>query len=636
MNALEAKVQFIEYHQPPLDSGIYQVKLEQTIKTIENSTKISEQKFSTILDFAVTGHRFAPLAEDEIHAIFPPSDNLGEYSNALPHITLKRSTLPWERSCVRGDSKLPWLALLLFREDEKPTPSIIALKDIQNGIGEFPTVDYEPGQTKDDELTVIDVPKKRLEQILPSIADMALLASVSNVTDGKGNLLSEPLATIVCNRLPRPGEVHTVHLVSLENRYHNNGQYIGRFNYQGARNSEFIRLVSLTSWSFSCIDSRHNFAALLKNLDRDPDILSLPTRDKGETEPYLKSGYVPLSHGLRQGAKTVSWYHSPLAAGKSPDRLTAPVVAADELTRYDRTNGLFDISYAAAWELGKLLTLQAGTIAVDLFNWKRSQAHILHQLQQQVLHLPFQGEGESPLTNAIPDAIAEWFRDLELLKPIPFHYLVPDEGLLPPESLRFFWIDSYWVDCLQDGAFSVGRVTAADVRTDMRSRSSLSTRGVDEWITGFLLHSEVVSGWPDLEVEGYSDRIADENVVDPNKKLTILRKEQLSEQILLCLFKGEVKTIDLSLKPEAVNCGVDPIPTGSNPPDIEKGLRKLDGTQSDERVTVPFRSLDSGVIAITALANKIKKGLNLSENITSAQFALTMIEGAEKIRFSQK
>ncbi|MFB8793169.1 MAG: hypothetical protein U7126_02800 [Microcoleus sp.] len=97
MSASNLKVKFIEYNQPPLDSGDYKVTVEQTIKT-KTSGKIAEEKFSQILDFVVSGHRFAPLTQNDIYAVFPPSGNLGEHSNALPHITLKRSTLPWERS----------------------------------------------------------------------------------------------------------------------------------------------------------------------------------------------------------------------------------------------------------------------------------------------------------------------------------------------------------------------------------------------------------------------------------------------------------------------------------------------------------------------------------------------------------
>ena len=628
MSTSTVKVQFIQHRQPPLDSGTYTVEVEQKVKT-KQSDKIPEQTFSKELTFYVDGHRFAPLTPDVIYAVFPPAGNLGEYSNALPHIILKRGTLPWERTIRSTNSDLPWLALLLFQESEKPEPKTIKLKELKatSGNTKFPTFIYEPGQNDEDVVTVIDVPKNILEKILPPEKDLTLLASVNQITNEKNESLSEPLATILGNRLPKKGEVSTVHLVALEERYNS-----GEFNYQGAGLNDFIRLVSLASWSFTCVNSKHNFDALLKEIDREPDTLRLPSEGNNPAKQYLDLGYVPLHHALRQGDKTVSWYHSPLSTGQSQDNLTAPVPIADQLMRYDPNTGMFDVSYAMAWQLGRMLTLQNQPLAVEIFNWKRSKAQDLHQIQQQVLHLPFQSTTET--NGDLPTAIANWFQDLELLKNVPFNYLVPDTRLLPPESLRFFWIDSYWVDCLQDGAFSVGRVTKEDLRLDVQSRSlRRSKTQSDKTITGFLLHSEVVSGWPGLEIEGYATPVTGNNFVGPENKLTILRRDLLSDNILLCFFAGEVKTLDLSIKGSSVNCGVDPVDPIEKGSPITKGLRNLDGKQTTGNIEVPFRNQDLGVINIEEMTNRLKEGLKSPDNFTSAQFAATMIEGSPKVRF---
>jgi hypothetical protein len=630
MSTSTVKVQFIQHRQPPLDSGTYTVEVEQKVKT-KQSDKIPEQTFSKELTFYVDGHRFAPLTPDVIYAVFPPAGNLGEYSNALPHIILKRGTLPWERTIKSTNSNLPWLALLLFQESEKPEPQTIKLKELKptSGNTKFPKFEYEPGQNDEDVLTVIDVPKNILDKILPPEKDIALLASVNQITNEKNESLSEPLATILGNRLPKKGEVSTVHLVALEERYDKDS---GEFDYQGAGPNDFIRLVSLASWSFTCVNSKHNFDALLKEIDREPDTLRLPSFGNDAAKKYIDLGYVPLHHALRQGDKTISWYHSPLSTGQSSDNLTAPVAIADQLMRYDPNTGMFDVSYAMAWQLGRMLTLQNQPLAVEIFNWKRSKAQDLHQIQQQVLHLPFQSTTE--INQDLPTAIASWFQDLELLKNVPFNYLVPDTRLLPPESLRFFWIDSYWVDCLQDGAFSVGRVTKEDLRLDVQSRSlQRSKTQSDKTITGFLLHSEVVSGWPGLEIEGYVNRVTGNAFVGPENKLTIIRRDLLSDNILLCFFAGEVKTLDLSIKGSSVNCGVDPVDPIKKGSPITKGLRNLDGSQTDEKIDVPFRNENLGVINIEEMTNRLKEGLKSPDNFTSAQFAATMIEGSPKVRF---
>ncbi|TYT72252.1 hypothetical protein [Microcystis aeruginosa] len=630
MSTSTVKVQFIQHRQPPLDSGTYTVEVEQKVKT-KQSDKIPEQTFSKELTFYVDGHRFAPLTPDAIYAVFPPAGNLGEYSNALPHIILKRGTLPWERTIKSTNSDLPWLALLLFQESEKPEPQTIKLKELKatSGNTKFPEFEYEPGQNDEDVVTVIDVPQNILEKILPPEKDLTLLASVNQITNEKNESLSEPLATILGNRLPKKGEVSTVHLVALEERYDKDS---GEFDYQGAGPNDFIRLVSLASWSFTCVNSKHNFDALLKEIDREPDTLRLPSEGNNPAKQYLDLGYVPLHHALRQGDKTVSWYHSPLSTGQSQDNLTAPVAIADQLMRYDPNTGMFDVSYAMAWQLGRMLTLQNQPLAVEIFNWKRSKAQDLHQIQQQVLHLPFQSTTET--NGDLPTAIANWFQDLELLKNVPFNYLVPDTRLLPPESLRFFWIDSYWVDCLQDGAFSVGRVTKEDLRLDVQSRSlRRSKTQSDKTITGFLLHSEVVSGWPGLEIEGYATPVTGNNFVEPENKLTILRRDLLSDNILLCFFAGEVKTLDLSIKGSSVNCGVDPVDPIKKGSPITKGLRNLDGKQTTGNIEVPFRNQDLGVINIEEMTNRLKEGLESTSQFTSAQFAATMIEGSPKVRF---
>ena len=627
MSTSTVKVQFIQHRQPPLDSGTYTVEVEQKVKT-KQSDKIPEQTFSKELTFYVDGHRFAPLTPDVIYAVFPPAGNLGEYSNALPHIILKRGTLPWERTIKSTDPDLPWLALLLFQESEKPEPQMIKLKELKatSGNTKFPTFIYEPGQNDEDVLTVIDVPKHILEKILPTEKDIALLASVNQITNENDKPLSEPLATILGNRLPKKGEVSTVHLVALEERYDKDS---GEFDYQGARPNDLIRLVSLASWSFTCVNSKHNFDALLKEIDREPDTLRLPSEGNNPAKQYLDLGYVPLHHALRQGDKTISWYHSPLSTGQSQDNLTAPVAIADQLMRYDPNTGMFDVSYAMAWQLGRMLTLQNQPLAVEIFNWKRSKAQDLHQRQQQVLHLPFKGTTET--NGDIPTAIANWFQDLQLLKNVPFNYLVPDARLLPPESLRFFWVDSYWVDCLQDGAFSVGRVTKEDLRLDVQSRSLPESKTQsDKTITGFLLNSEVVSGWPGLEIEGYVNPVTGTDFVGPENKLTILRRDLLSDNILLCFFDREVKTLDLALQGSSVNCGVDSIKKGTK---ITKGLRQLDGKQTTGNIEVPFRNQDLGVINIEEMTNRLKEGLKSTSQFTSAQFAATMIEGSPKVRF---
>ena len=103
----------------------------------------------------------------------------------------------------------------------------------------------------------------------------------------------------------------------------------------------------------------------------------------------------------------------------------------------------------------------------------------------------------------------------------PFSYLVPDASLLPPESVRFFYLDRNWTDALVDGVLSIGTFTSAE-RIQLEALREVIRAEVDEAertirqpggeerlsgpggaISGFVMRSRLVSGWPGLHVRAY-------------------------------------------------------------------------------------------------------------------------------------
>ena len=65
---------------------------------------------------------------------------------------------------------------------------------------------------------------------------------------------------------------------------------------------------------------------------------------------------------LRDGSKTASFYRSPFVPGISR-RNVITGDSPDALYRYDPEAGMFDVSYACAWEIGKLAVLAREDIA---------------------------------------------------------------------------------------------------------------------------------------------------------------------------------------------------------------------------------------------------------------------------------
>ena len=125
--AIKASVylEFIENHLPTLKAGRYRFSGQQIL---EGDGIGDNNRFEVELapfQVKVAGERFT-INPTEIAAIFPPNNSLGHYAHVLPHMALKRDTLPWERMLAMSSDeatearleKAPWLALLVLNEDE--------------------------------------------------------------------------------------------------------------------------------------------------------------------------------------------------------------------------------------------------------------------------------------------------------------------------------------------------------------------------------------------------------------------------------------------------------------------------------------------------------------------------------------
>ena len=185
----------------------------------------------------------------------------------------------------------------------------------------------------------------------------------------------------------------------------------------------FVRLVVFDQWSFaSWHDSSYDFEHILKGLNgRDPNApnppspdgtnpivrvknarlrrpnppsFDAPTDDQAIVQQMIELGYTPMNHLTRvplikgdssEPIQTVSWYRGPFAPFATPltlDFIKDPdgpakdqsplVFSADQLLRFDPNVGLYDMSYAAAWQLGRLIALQDQSFSIALYRWKKS------------------------------------------------------------------------------------------------------------------------------------------------------------------------------------------------------------------------------------------------------------------------
>lgn len=207
-----------------------------------------------------------------------------------------------------------------------------------------------------------------------------------------------------------------------------------------------------------------------------------------------------------------------------------------------------------------------------------------------------------------PKNIADWLASLLLLHGVPFRYLVPDERMLPPESIRFFHLDVNWMNALWDGAYSIGRyvtketpqlshlvegafakqVKAQTQKAFHARRAKLLKKIPTELpesntkVTGFLLRSEVVAGWKGLQVNAYTKEQNPDNPNWDGSAIEILRLEHLSDSILLGFFKDEVYRLDIHEPSEGLHYGFDL----DDNEHLCKSLRNQNGTTLTPPITL--------------------------------------------------
>jgi hypothetical protein len=281
-----------------------------------------------------------------------------------------------------------------------------------------------------------------------------------------------------------------------------------------------------------------------------------------------------------------------------------------------------------------------------------------------------------PLPAYVAHALARW----RLLEELPFRYLVPDAGMLPPESIRFFSLDPAWSDALADGALAVGgdgsreqaqaggvlrtayrladrhlplvrdvargRVTlrtamaGLPAATDDTTATATATDDAPAPVTGFLLRSAAVTGWPGIQVRAWtSDDPADvppgvdpaELEADhPELVVPLLRLAQLSPSVLLALFDGVPRLVWLEEPHHGVQLGLEADGPGWRVP-----VRDAQGRETGQTVAVPMRSgAVDGVVDVAGLAGALDDAAPLPAARGSAGVALALLQAPSRQRFA--
>jgi hypothetical protein len=412
-------IRFYQAIIPPLEDGNYTLRARQTLNGLPGAEP-SPSIPAVTLQFAVRGPRFT-LSPADVQSYFPPPSPPTPFEGQLPHVVVSRKTLPWERLLGPDPDYqgIPWLGLLVVDSGDPggiPKVQSGTVADLLSDGGKLPagtvgpalsTGDLDDGESADDPCSYIDLPAGLFASIAPRLADLPFLAHARGVDTGnkpiEGILADGIYSVLVGNRVPHESAANGAFLVSLEG--------FGKLlSGEAAGGASTIRFAVLHSWIFQ-MGGEDPFDVLMSAghsglLAIDPPTVTEPKTGADctlqaitvpapepaspafaeDTVRYARqSGYAALTHDFRDGGQTFSWYRGPLipyllGLVVNEDQSNPVFRTADSLLRYDPASGLFDTSYAAAFELGWLLALQSEGFVISLRTY-------LHQAKAKGLRL---------------------------------------------------------------------------------------------------------------------------------------------------------------------------------------------------------------------------------------------------------
>jgi len=316
----------------------------------------------------------------------------------------------------------PWVALLLFEEGEytilqnQPLESVVP-PDVYQRLGSPANINCDAVKTT---LPV-------LESIMPSVEELTVLSHVRQVNKDDRELSAGTtdgwFSVVMSNRVPAANAKFCACLVSLEERSdvipkdpppdfhfvinvpidHGVGpidhvvaparlaqpaalpsKALSSSSFGRAELSHFpglpsgvvvrepfpflrtVTLVLLYSWKFECIGPG-SFRDLMQGLDV---AMSGTVKAPGHP-PVTDTGHIAISLGDRAGVEEKALYRSPLAPFQLTRDSLGPYHSADQCRRATPETGAEDVTYACAFEVGRLVAAADARLAQELMRWRR-------------------------------------------------------------------------------------------------------------------------------------------------------------------------------------------------------------------------------------------------------------------------
>ena len=125
-------------------------------------------------------------------------------------------------------------------------------------------------------------------------------------------------------------------------------------------------LILLTTWTFEC-EGTASFRALMQGLD-----VGMMGKPHDGGPEITDTGHLRVDSLNRAGAPETNFYRGPLVPTPLTRDPNGPYHSADQARRAAPDVGAEDVSYACAFEVGRLLAAADARLAQELMRWRRT------------------------------------------------------------------------------------------------------------------------------------------------------------------------------------------------------------------------------------------------------------------------
>ncbi|KAF5644978.1 uncharacterized protein FTJAE_2602 [Fusarium tjaetaba] len=382
--------QLFSFYSPSLEAGEYSVGVKQTLKspsTIDEPFEIPETGAPQLFD--VVAPRYS-LPDGAVHSSFPPQ-GYGALAKTLPHVVLSDPHLAWARGASDSPaledpeytrSKVPWLAMLVFTQNEltlsaaqlstvfsstslegsaQQTQTLtvnIPVADVQNIHSTIsPISGVTPDPLDDSNADIVMVPSALFTELFtsyhadglqvpdqsgPDVARYKYLAHVRDINtlgmadagvedNGVFGIVVSHRTGPLSNTQPRPVVAHLVSIEGVESDYM-------KRQWPIANDTKFVALASLYSWNFITLpEGSFDMETTFVNLGTTPaglNLLRVPettlssidasTPVGARMKSRLEDGYTLTKYRTALGEETAALYRSPFTPTLVPYPVLPP------------------------------------------------------------------------------------------------------------------------------------------------------------------------------------------------------------------------------------------------------------------------------------------------------------------------